>query len=186
MKKKTVILCVLFFIGCKTLRTPLVYTVSYDRTEVELPVADYLVKDIVREENNLYVIDLERSDSVFRLFSHFDGEKNANDVEIHINDRVRVGLIEPSEWDRKTMWERMNPLDVRGVVYGVDISDYLLRGPVIRYCDYLNGPYLRSIIDSVKNITRDSNKAKGIEVYVKPSPDSNEETTILRIINTPK
>ena len=140
--------CVLCFFGCKTVETPMhqQYSVFNEDKPEKLPEADYLVKEIIKEKNDLYVIDLERSDSVFRIFSHFDGEKSINDVEIHINDSVRVELIIPSEVQRP-LWEMMNPLDVRIEHFGVHISNYLLQGRPynfkVRYCDDLNGRYLR-------------------------------------------
>ena len=122
-KKIIVLICIVSLFGCRSLKMP---TPNYDKSEIKLPIADYLVKEIIKEKNDLYIIDLERSDTVFRIFSHYDGEKNANDVEIHINDSVRVELIEPSEMERNLLWD--NPsfyVEIDMEIYGVFISKYL-------------------------------------------------------------
>ena len=154
-------ICVLCLIGYNTTETPILqnsvpneapilqHYVSYDTTEIKLPVADYVVKKIIREKKNLYIIDLERSDSVFRIFSHFDGKRNVGDEKIHKHDRVSVELIKPSEYERETMWD--NPylyVEVLVELYGVTINKYLKRFRYsydfeVCYCNDLNGLYLR-------------------------------------------
>lgn len=146
--------CVLCLIGGKVMAIPNDTTevhFSVDTTIIKLPEADYKVKKIIREKNNLYVIDLERSDSVFRIFSHYDGTRNSGDVKLHKHDKVKVELIIPSEFVRRRILGIMNPLDVGGIKhYGVDITNYIYRNTFrfpyyfeIRYCDDLNGRYLR-------------------------------------------
>lgn len=151
-------ICVLCLVGCKTVEIPtqqdyipykepiLQRYVSYDRTELKLPVSDYVVKKIIREKK-LYIIDLECSDSIFRVFSPFDDKKRAGDVKLHKHDTVRVELIEPSEFERETLWD--NPFiygEVDFEYYGVYISKYLrdMSYDKVRFCDEFNGRYLRS------------------------------------------
>ena len=68
MKKIIVLICLVSLFGCRSLKMP---TPNYDKSEIKLPIADYLVKEIIKEKNDLYIIDLERSDTVFRIFSHY-------------------------------------------------------------------------------------------------------------------
>ena len=151
LKRVFILLCLLCFVGGKVMATP------NDTTTIKLPEADYVVKKIIREKKNLYVIDLERSDSVFRIFSHYDGIRKSGDVELHRHDSVRVELTVPSEDARMSLWD--NPFIYTEVQFellpGVYISEYLHRNTSrfpyyfeIRYCDDLNGPFLRSKMDS--------------------------------------
>lgn len=152
---KIKLLCVLCLIGSKVMATTNDTTeihFPYDTTMIKLPVADYVVKKIIKEKNDLYIIDLERSDSVFRIFSHFDGIRNSGDIKLHKHDRVRVELTVPSEETRMSLWD--NPVVYMEIQWealpGVYISKYLHRNTLrfpydfeIRYCDDLNGRYLR-------------------------------------------
>lgn len=124
-------------------------TLYFGTTEIIYPVADYVVKKTKRLRKRLYIIDLERSDSIYRIFSHFDGKKDAGDSKLHKHDTVRVKLIEPSEVDRMALWDRANRLDwnLNNKYYGVNIVKHLFRDPYyfeVRYCDDLNGRYLKS------------------------------------------
>ena len=137
-----VLFCVLYLVGCKIVEAPIQYNSDSD---------SYVVKQITRLKNQLYIVDLERSDSVFRIFSHFDGKKNDGYIKLHKHDKVKVELIVPTEFQRLAIWEQMNPLDVRTVMYGVDVSKYFYRNTFRfpyyfegRYCDDLNGRYLKS------------------------------------------
>ena len=156
MKKNILLFYVLCLIGGKVMATPIDTTevhFSVDTTIIKLPEADYKVKKIIREKNNLYVIDLERSDSVFRIFSHYDGTRNSGDVKLHKHDIVKVELEVPSELERLSHLNNPNfYMEIQWeILPGVYISKYLYRNTLrfpydfeIRYCDDLNGRFLKT------------------------------------------
>ncbi|MBO6077199.1 MAG: hypothetical protein J6P66_00420 [Bacteroidaceae bacterium] len=167
------------FVGCITVETPIQHNSGLDytidknigmnsisnvepdtisaeslqlgNTRIVHSVADYVVKKTIRVNKQLYVIDLERSDSVYRVFSHYDGIKNPDDIKLHKHDIIRVELIEPSEFERFVRWDAYFVyMRVKMEYYNVYINKYLYRNTFrspyyfeIRFCDDLNGPYLR-------------------------------------------
>lgn len=169
-------LVILCFVGCKTIETPIRqnYRVNkstkvnvdsnvepksilirdslhYEHTRINHSAASYVVKKTIKVNKRLFVIDLERSDSVYRVFSNYDGKKKSGDVKLHKHDTIRIELIEPSEFERLVRWDApFVYMNIKMEYYNAYINKYLYRNTYrfpyyfeVRFCDDLNGRYLK-------------------------------------------
>ena len=102
----------------------------------------FIVSKVKKKKNNVYIIYAERNDSVFKIFSHFNGKIGRNDIKLKKGSLFKAKLISQFKSVEKKI-NMMSSYGISIIYYGVVISKESKNNIQDVYsCEELNGRFI--------------------------------------------